>query len=112
MHGGLREKKGFMSESKRFGESEKDNPGPGTYLMGACSPSLEYKHDSISKKGYGPLVSKEKRWRRVRPVYTGPGPGEYGFRPSLEVDQDKYFNRAPATSAFRPPVSASSRSRA
>ena len=95
-----------MSESKRFGEAERDNPGPGTYLADACSPSLEYKHDSISKKGYGSLVSKEKRWRRVRPVYTGPGPGDYALRPTLEAERDKDFNRAPATSAFRPPVRA------
>ena len=45
----IREKKGFGSEAKRFGEAEKDIPGPGTYLLLACAPTLEYGHDSISK---------------------------------------------------------------
>ena len=85
--------------------AEKDMPGPGTYLMHACGPTLEYSHDSISKKGYGSMVSRTTRWRGVRPVYSGPGPGEYSARSALEVDQDKYFNRAAATSAFHPPVS-------
>ncbi len=97
-----REKKGFGSESKRFGDSEKDVPGPGKYLEQA--PSLEYTHESISKKGYGPMTSSSRRWRGVRPVYSGPGPGEFSSRSALEVEQDKYFNRAPTTAAFHPPV--------
>ncbi|GAX78192.1 hypothetical protein CEUSTIGMA_g5634.t1 [Chlamydomonas eustigma] len=94
---GPREKKGFGSVSKRFGESDADNPGPGEYVEHG---SMEYKHDSISKKGYGSMVSNDKRWRGRRNVYTGPGPGDFEQRTPIELNKDKYFNKAPVTSVF------------
>lgn len=96
---GCREKKGFLTEQRRFSLPEDDNPGPGTYV--AQAPSLEYKHESISKKGYGSMISKARRFKGQRPAYTGPGPGEYNARllpPALD------FNKAPLTAAFRSKV--------
>jgi hypothetical protein len=58
-----RERKGFLSEGKRFNDAETDNPGPGSYA-GPQQNTLEYKHDSISKRGYGAMASRDKRFDR------------------------------------------------
>ncbi len=118
----LREKKGFGSESKRFGEAEKDNPGPGQYM--STHMALEYNRDSIGKKvwhclhalireacmvmhvcsherpmqGFGPMVSRDKRWRN-RIISAGPGPGEFEQR----APRENNFNKAVTTSAFHLP---------
>jgi hypothetical protein len=94
-----REKKGFGSVSRRFVDLETDNPGPGTYDH--LESSLQSKPESIGKKGFGPMVSNDKRWKQKRGGYTGPGPGEYTLS---DNDQEKYFNRAQSTSMFHNPV--------
>lgn len=56
----------------RFSELENSDPlGPGTYEEGR---SFVWDHDSLSLKGYGAFVSKQKRLQ-ANVSYTGPGPG-------------------------------------
>ena len=95
-----REKKGFGSVSRRFSDAERDNPGPGAYVA-AAEPTMEWKHDSIGRKGYGPMASRDKRWKGTRVMYS-PGPGEYSQK--VQALEQSSFNRAPATAAFHPPV--------
>uniref|UniRef100_A0A7R9W1N2 Uncharacterized protein n=1 Tax=Chlamydomonas euryale TaxID=1486919 RepID=A0A7R9W1N2_9CHLO len=77
LYTGPREKKGFLSEGPRFGDTSTDIPGPGTYGQ---TPSLVFQKDSIGKKGYGAMVSEVKRFKKGT-LYTGPGPGVYNSRP-------------------------------
>ncbi|KAL6748265.1 hypothetical protein V8C86DRAFT_2883199 [Haematococcus lacustris] len=107
---GPREKKGFGSEGRRFQDNEGDTPGPGTYQPcptsqkgGAATqgPTFEFHHDSISKRGFGPMASKDARFER-KTKYTGPGPGQYKPRAPDLMGADKYFNQAGATASFHP----------
>ncbi|MEW5298642.1 MAG: hypothetical protein WDW36_001737 [Sanguina aurantia] len=93
---GPRERKGFGSERKRFIGAEQDTPpGPGSYDRGL---TMGLAHGSMSRKGYGPMVSVGRRFRTERAYYTGPGPCEYASRGAHPSPSD--FNRSPATSAF------------
>jgi hypothetical protein len=99
---GPRERKGFMSESKRFNDGEHDLPGPGTYGR-PMERTLEFQHDSISKKGYGTLVSKSKRFV-TKVYYTGPGPADYKRKDAAL--QERGFSTAAVSAAFQSKVSA------
>lgn len=68
-----RERKGFGSERKRFIGAEQDTPpGPGSYDRGL---TMGLAHGSMSRKGYGPMVSVGRRFRTERAYYTGGAPG-------------------------------------
>jgi hypothetical protein len=64
-----RERKAFGSRSTRFrdGSEAMENPGPGSYV---ASRGAEFKDTSLSKKGYGTLISKSRRFdSKIK--YTG-----------------------------------------
>lgn len=97
---GPREQKGFLSEAKRFNDGEHDLPGPGSYGQ-PLERTLEYQHDSISKKGYGPMVSRSKRFS-TKVYYTGPGPTDYRRRDAAL--QERSFSTAAVSAAFQAQV--------
>ncbi|KAJ9532113.1 hypothetical protein QJQ45_003831 [Haematococcus lacustris] len=81
---GPREKKGFGSEGRRFQDSEGDTPGPGTYQPcptsqkgGAATqgPTFEFHHDSISKRGFGPMASKARSRESLQPAISSAAAG-------------------------------------
>lgn len=96
-----RERKGFGSEGRRFFDQEHDLPGPGTYQLTQHNP-LEFKHDSIGKRGYGPMASRSGRFKH-KGRFTGPGPGDY--RAEIVRATQTSFNRAPVTANFHAAVS-------
>uniref|UniRef100_A0A7S3QR86 Uncharacterized protein n=1 Tax=Dunaliella tertiolecta TaxID=3047 RepID=A0A7S3QR86_DUNTE len=90
-----RERKGFGIQGRRFGDEESDIPGPGKYV-GHRNDSMEFKHDSISKRGYGGMASREGRFKdKLR--YTGPGPGSYRAQLAEELSRHRL---AAHTSSF------------
>ncbi|PNW74694.1 hypothetical protein CHLRE_12g486700v5 [Chlamydomonas reinhardtii] len=96
LYTGAREKKGFSVESRRFGDTDNDNPGPGSYNS-TPTPLHESKVESIGKKGYGPMASGARRFEN-RVYYTGPSPGDYRRQQALE---DRSFSRASTSAAFQ-----------
>lgn len=63
---------GFGTRTARFSDLENSDPlGPGAY---EGDRSFVWDHDSLSSKGYGAFVSKQKRLQ-AKVSYTGPGPG-------------------------------------
>uniref|UniRef100_A0A3P8U6P6 Sperm-tail PG-rich repeat containing 1 n=1 Tax=Amphiprion percula TaxID=161767 RepID=A0A3P8U6P6_AMPPE len=87
------EKKGFLSQTRRFPSHE--TPGPGSY---GCISSAEVCSPSFSKKGTSGFVAS-KTSRKFQKNF--PGPNEYNLRSSLIKKND--FN-AGASRVFRLPV--------
>ncbi|XP_012991001.2 O(6)-methylguanine-induced apoptosis 2 isoform X2 [Esox lucius] len=75
------DKKGFLSQAKRFiaEDSQNENPGPGTYISHSLA---EIRSPSFSKKGTGGLASQAVRV--LSNAKRGiPGPNEYNLQSSL-----------------------------
>ncbi|KAF5839946.1 hypothetical protein DUNSADRAFT_18227 [Dunaliella salina] len=88
LYTGPRERKGFGVQGRRFGDEESDIPGPGKYGGHRNESSMEFKHDSISKRGYGGMASREGRFKdKLR--YTGPGPGSYRAQLAEELSKQR-----------------------
>ncbi|XP_033120954.1 O(6)-methylguanine-induced apoptosis 2-like [Anneissia japonica] len=92
------DRKGFGSQSKRFGHGRdiNENPGPGSYVGHGQATSDK---SSYSKKGYGVgFVSKTQR--NVRHKGTpGPGAAAYSLPSLLSTRND--FNKTVTTSSFQ-----------
>ncbi|XP_051811748.1 O(6)-methylguanine-induced apoptosis 2 isoform X2 [Acanthochromis polyacanthus] len=91
------EKKGFLSQTRRFPSQLclSDAPGPGSY---GCVSSAEVCSPSFSKKGTSGFVAS-KTTRNFQK--NSPGPNEYNLQSSLIKKSD--FN-AGASRVFRLPV--------
>jgi len=87
---GTKEKDGFGVRSHRFAGYETELPGPGNYTV---TGDMTYKHDSISKKGYGSFPSKNKRFHSKK-VFTAPGPGAYDQKRWDGKTERRDFSRA------------------
>ncbi|GMH36911.1 hypothetical protein BSKO_04784 [Bryopsis sp. KO-2023] len=100
----IREFDGFGTRTARFSGQEKDikeAPGPGTYHG---EKSFVWDHESLSSKGYGAFLSKDKRLKS-KPMATSPGPGQYSA--THDHLATKNFNRASVTSAFHDKINPS-----
>ena len=80
LHHGATENDGFGSAASRFRAYDNDTPGPGKYLANSSSSTFVWNPElkgSISKKGYGGLVSNTNRFsnRAMLEAATMPGPG-------------------------------------
>ena len=80
LHHGPTESDGFGSASQRFRYSDNATPGPGQYGKHSQASTFLWNSDlkgSISKKGYGGLVSKTNRFsnRAMLEAAIMPGPG-------------------------------------
>ena len=80
LHHGATENDGFGSAAMRFRHSTHDVPGPGKYGGNSGASTFVWNTDlkgSISKKGFGGLVSKTNRFsnRAMLEAATMPGPG-------------------------------------
>ncbi|XP_070996226.1 O(6)-methylguanine-induced apoptosis 2 isoform X1 [Oncorhynchus clarkii lewisi] len=75
------DKKGFLSQAKRFlsEDSQNENPGPGTYMS---HRPAEISSPSFSKKGTGGFASQAVRVPR-NPQRGIPGPNAYNLQSSL-----------------------------
>jgi len=65
LHHGATENDGFGSAASRFRAYDNDTPGPGKYLANSSSSTFVWNPElkgSISKKGYGGLVSNTNRF--------------------------------------------------
>ncbi|KAL0961959.1 hypothetical protein UPYG_G00333900 [Umbra pygmaea] len=93
------DKKGFLSQAKRFisEDTKNENPGPGTYI--SHSPA-ENTSPSFSKKGTGGLASKAVRVPRDTRRVT-PGPNAYNLQSSLS--QKHNFSRG-VSRTFQLPI--------
>lgn len=76
-------------------------PGPGQYHQRA---SFEWKHDSLSKKGYGAMISKADRFGHQR--RGAPGPGQYNHLAAVQSKNAQDFNRSSSSSVFKSASSA------
>lgn len=79
------EKKGFNSQSKRFQESENENPGPGFYNV--IHPSALLSNVSQSLKGTCFFPSLDLRIARQR-IPSYPAANAYNIPPTLQSKQD------------------------
>ena len=80
LHHGATESDGFGSASQRFRYSDHETPGPGKYGAQTHTSTMVWNPEmkgSLSKKGYGGLVSKTNRFsnRAMLEAATLPGPG-------------------------------------
>ncbi|KAJ7991491.1 hypothetical protein DPEC_G00284420 [Dallia pectoralis] len=93
------DKKGFLSQTKRFiaENSQNENPGPGTYI--SHSPA-EIRSPSFSKKGTGGLASQSARVLR-NPQRGIPGPNTYNLQSSL-IHKHSFGKRGSST--FQLPI--------
>eukprot|EP00760_Papus_ankaliazontas_P014836 PhM_4_TR16156/c0_g1_i2/m.77115 len=72
---GPRERDGFGNRTSRFGDTDNELPGPGSYRK---PRSLVNKNPGVSKKGMGSFASKTRiRDEELPPVVNIPGPGGY-----------------------------------
>lgn len=78
------------------------NTGPGRYGGDASTSTMEFQHDSVGKRGYGPMASRDKRFKHHKLRYTGPGPGEYEQNIADFIATN--FNRAATTANFHTEV--------
>lgn len=71
------ERNAFGTRTNRFGESENELPGPGTYYKPPSLVKTTTDSGSVSRLGYSTgFVSKTKRFSdRIKEVV--PGPGQY-----------------------------------
>eukprot|EP00946_MAST-07B_sp_MAST-7B-sp1_P000428 g428.t1 len=86
LHHGPTESDGFGSASQRFRYAENSAPGPGAYGKDSQASTFVWNPElkgSISKKGYGGLVSKTNRFsnRAMLEAANMPGPGGSRKRP-------------------------------
>lgn len=107
LYSGDTEVDGFLSRVARFKPKQDDLPGAGSYHKDS---SMEFNHDSISKKGYGNgFVSKTDRFFYVNqsgaPAYF-PGPGSYQETDFLTSKNRANFNRSNTTANFKEKESA------
>ena len=58
-----------------------------------------FKPESGSKKGYGALVSNDKRFKKDRSI-KAPGPGAYDCKRYQGEPKTKSFSKAPVTYQF------------
>jgi len=68
------ESKGFGSRQPRFFLTSQHSPGPAQYTS---LPASQAPSPSFSKKGFGGLISKTKRFSPKQFVTVAPGPGSY-----------------------------------
>ncbi|XP_064607152.1 O(6)-methylguanine-induced apoptosis 2-like [Liolophura sinensis] len=94
------DKKGFLSQSKRFGSfsDQNENPGPGKYTS---HKSMNNNSTSFSKRGTGGFASKSKRKFKYD-IPSGPGPGIYSLPGLLSTRKD--FNAANNSRTFQQPI--------
>jgi hypothetical protein len=86
LHHEATENDGFGSAATRFRHSTHDVPGPGKYGKNSTKSTFIWNSElkgSLSKKGYGGLVSKTNRFsdRAMLEAATMPGPGGSNKRP-------------------------------
>ncbi|XP_049891017.1 O(6)-methylguanine-induced apoptosis 2 [Epinephelus moara] len=94
------EKKGFLSQARRFPSQVclNENPGPGSY--GRIS-SAEVQSPSFSKKGTTGFVPSKATRASLNPLRGTPGPNAYNLQSSLINNDD--FNTG-VSRVFRLPV--------
>ncbi|XP_026156509.1 O(6)-methylguanine-induced apoptosis 2 isoform X2 [Mastacembelus armatus] len=94
------EKKGFLSQTRRFHSHVclNENPGPGSY---GCISSSEVKSPSFSKKGTTGFVASKVTRSYSNPKRGIPGPNAYNLQSSFG---NKYDFNAGVSRVFRLPV--------
>ena len=105
-------KAGFGCSASRFTEKLARFPGPGQY-----SESVQ-DNPSLSKKGFGGMVSSSKRFKKFQYVTSVPGPGSYESKPSsvpsfkISVASSKSLKKSqifPAPGQYEPSLPPSSK---
>ena len=109
LHHGATEADGFGSASQRFRYSDNDAPGPGAYGKHSQASTFVWNPElkgSISKKGYGGLVSKTNRFsnRAMLEAANMPGPGGSSKRPPKSMLFSRSdFSRGTVSANFAKP---------
>ena len=109
LHHGATENDGFGSAAMRFRGSLNDTPGPGKYLKDSGASTFVWNPElkgSISKKGYGGLVSKTNRFsnRSMLEAALMPGPGGSNKAPPKSLlFRRKDFARGEVSANFAKP---------
>lgn len=72
-------KEGFGCSASRFSEKNLKVPGPGQYSESA------FENPSMSKKGFGGMISSAPRFKKFQYVNSIPGPGSYDLKPPSSI---------------------------